>query len=100
MEANLTDYVQGKIGASARRVLFTKWVGYAWEEVSAKQEMVRRSFQKAGISLPIDGSEDELIHVEGIDGYRVESSDEVDSEEDPLASGSDDDDESPSDEDI
>ena len=79
MEASLTDYVQGKIGASARRVLFTKWVGYAWEEFSTKQEMVRRRFRKAGISLPIDGSKDELIHIEANDGYRVERSDEEDS---------------------
>ena len=38
LQENLDDYVQGRITASERQVLFMKWVGKAWEEIS------RRSF--------------------------------------------------------
>ena len=39
------------------RVLITKWVGQAWDEVSAK-DMIKHAFEKCGISVPIDGSGD------------------------------------------
>ena len=38
---NLLDaYVKGQLNASARRVLFTKWVEQSWEEVSANGDMI------------------------------------------------------------
>ena len=43
MQENLDAYVHGTIIASARRVLFTKWVGQAWEETCANKDMVVRS---------------------------------------------------------
>ena len=49
MQDNLDAYVKGDINANARRVLFTKWVGQAWEEVSADKEMIVRSFKKCGL---------------------------------------------------
>ena len=89
MQENLDAYVKGDINASARRVLFTKWVGQAWEEVSADKEMIVRSFKKCGIALAIDGLEDEEINIQGIDGYNVEDDDdeEFTDEEDPFADG-------------
>jgi len=39
-QENLNDYVTGKISASKRRILFTKWVGQAWEELSANKDMI------------------------------------------------------------
>ena len=53
-QENLTVYVEGKISASERRVLLTKWVGNAWDEVCSNKE---------------DGSEDALVHIEGISEY-------------------------------
>ena len=52
---NLEDYMHGGMPASERRVLFTKWVGQAWDEVCANKEAIIRSFKKCGISVPIDG---------------------------------------------
>ena len=43
---SVCEYVKGELNPSARRVLFTKWVGQAWEDVSAKKDMVVRSFKK------------------------------------------------------
>ena len=87
MQENLDTYFKGDISASARRILFTQWVGQAWEEVSADKEMIIRRFKKCGIALAIDGSEDEEINIQGIDGYNVEDDDdkEFTDEEDPFA---------------
>ena len=81
--ANLTDYVQGTIPATERRILFTRWVGQAWEELSANKDMIKRSFKKCGISVAIDGSEDASINIEGLSDYTYEatSKDGVESEE-------------------
>ena len=77
---NLDLYVHGKFTASDRRVLLSTWVGEAWEEVCSKPEMAIRSFRKCGISVAMDGSEDEAINIHGVDDYKVESSDSADEE--------------------
>ena len=87
MLENLDLYVHGKFTASERRVLLSKWVGEAWEEVCAKPEMITRSFRKCGISIAVDGSEDEVININGVDDYTVrsiESSDDDDIHSDPC----------------
>ena len=91
MKNNLDAYVSGSLSASERRVLFTKWVGEAWEEVSAKKEMVIRSFEKVGIALPIDGSEDSRISIRGLEDYSASMSDDeyTDDDSDPFASEED-----------
>lgn len=61
------------INASARCVLFTKWVGQAWEEVSTNEDLMINS---CGISVAFDGFEDEQIHILGLANYHVEDSDE------------------------
>ena len=33
MEAHVNDYLHGNFTASERRILLTKWIGQAWEEV-------------------------------------------------------------------
>lgn len=44
----------------------------AWAEVSANKSMIRRAFEKCGISVPIDGSGDQLINIKGLSDYTVE----------------------------
>lgn len=79
------------MNASARRVLFTKWVGKAWEEVSANRDMIVRSFEKVGIAVPIDGSGDDQINIEGLEEYSVDMSEEESTDtEDPFASSNED----------
>ena len=68
--ANSDDYVRGKISACERRILFTKWVGQAWENILAK-DMVIRSLKKCVISVAIDGSEDTEINIVGLEGYAI-----------------------------
>ena len=78
MQENVDDYIRGKFTASERRILFTKWVGQAWKEISAKKDVIVRSFKKCGISVAIDGSEDSAINITGLEDYQVsESEDEA-----------------------
>ena len=78
MSSNLDSFVAGEVTAGQRRVLFTKWVGQAWKETSAKlKETVVNVFVKCGIALPIDGSRDGEIHLDGIPDYEVGVSEDV-----------------------
>ncbi len=72
MHENLSLYIENKLKVSERRILITKWVGQAWTEVSAKKDLMKRAFEKCGISVPIDGSGDHLINIKGLDDYTVE----------------------------
>ena len=76
IQDNLNSYVEGRINASERRVIFTKWVGAAWEELSSKTEMIVRAFEMCGISVEPDRSEDEKINITGLEDYNVESDDD------------------------
>lgn len=81
LQENLDDYVKGRISASQKN-LFTKWVGKAWEDISSKKDMIIFSFKKCGISVAIDGSEDDQINIESIQNYAVGESDEEATEDD------------------
>ena len=70
-------YTKGKLTASDRRVLLTKWVGRAWQEVSQNKDVIIRSFKKCGTSLDLSGSENNEINIEGILDYMMPSPDEV-----------------------
>ena len=61
----------------------TKWIGQAWEEVSTNKDAVVRGFKKCGISLAINGAEDDEINIDGIENDKVESDD------DPFATSDD-----------
>lgn len=95
VQENLQDYVRGSIPAGERRVLFTKWIGQAWEEVSAMKDMVIRRFRKCGISVPIYGSSDDDINISSLPSYKVGEEEEGEHEEleegDPFESDTDDD---------
>ena len=68
-------YVEGKISASEHRVLLTKWVGNAWDEVCSNKEMLQRSFKKCVINIKEDGSKNALVHIEGISEYVMPEAD-------------------------
>ena len=92
LQENLQDYVRGSIPAGQRRFLFTQWIGQAWQEVSAKKEMVMRSFQKCGISLPIDGSKDDELNINSLPNYKIKEDAESEhdlEESDPFESDED-----------
>ena len=64
-----------KVSAGDRRVLFTKWVGKAWHEISRRlKDTVIRSFVKCGIALPISGSRNSEINIDGLPDYCMNES--------------------------
>lgn len=71
MHNNISLYVEGKISASQRRVLISRWVGEAWTEVCSNKEIICHALEKCGISVPIDGSRDDRINIQGLTDYRV-----------------------------
>ena len=48
-----------------RRVLLTKWVAEAWKEINRNKKTVIGSFKKCGVSLTLDGKENDEINIEG-----------------------------------
>ena len=60
------------------RVLFTKWVGTTWQETSRwLKDTVIRSFVKCDIAMPISGSRDSEINIDGLPDYRINESADV-----------------------
>ena len=58
------------ISAKERRILMTKFVGQAWEELSEDySEMRRKFFQKIGCLMTADGTDDDKIQPEGFVNY-------------------------------
>ena len=61
---NERDLVEGKYSVSQRRVLLTKWVGQAWEDIYAQDsDMIRQAFVQVRLGLPINGSRDHEIKI-------------------------------------
>ena len=59
-------------------------MGQAWEEVSTDKNLAIRSFKKCGISVAVDGSEDDRIRIQDLNNYCVEDNeDEEEFTEDP-----------------
>ena len=63
--------VEGKLSASQRRILMTKWVGQAWKKISGIKESIIRSFQKRGLSGVLDGSKNAQVSTDGIPNYEM-----------------------------
>lgn len=86
MKAHMEKWTSGSFTASERRILITRWVAEATQKVMANAP-IRRIFEKCGISVPIDGSLDELINIRGLENYSVEeiglqNPEEIDFEDD------------------
>ena len=46
-----------------------KWVGEAWSKVGKMKDSIIRSFQKCGLSVALDGSENDGVNIEGSPEY-------------------------------
>jgi hypothetical protein len=59
--------------AKDRRILITHWVGQAWKEFCGEKynSFRLKSWQKTRCLMTADGSEDDLVKPEGLDGYEI-----------------------------
>ena len=71
LDANLESYVEGKLTAGERRILTTKWVAEAWDRIKKQKDLILNSFKNCGISTNVDGTEDDLVNIKGIEGYKM-----------------------------
>ena len=51
----------------------TKWVGEAWSKVGKMKDSIIRSFKKCGLSVALDGSENDEVNIEGLPEYQMPS---------------------------
>ena len=73
LDKNLDQYVDGKINASQWRVLMVKWVGEVWSKVGKMKVSIIPSFKKCGLSVALDGSENDEVNYEGLPEYQMPS---------------------------
>ena len=61
-----------KITVGELRILVTKWLGDAWEKLVADKQAMIDTFEKTGLSLPIDGSQDQKMSFDDVDKIVME----------------------------
>ena len=59
--------------ARERRIKLVNWVADSWKEIRRNQRVIRTAFQRCGVLNQIDGSEDDLIRVKGVDDYWIDN---------------------------
>ena len=70
-EDNLQKWEDGKITASEKRILITKWVGEAWDIIFKSGKYNQdKFFEHTGCLLTLDGSEDHLIKIQRLPDYK------------------------------
>ena len=68
-EKNLEEW-NSTISAKKRRVLLTRWVGEAWQDLNQKYASTRRKLVlKTGCLMTADGTDDDEIMPQGIENY-------------------------------
>ena len=52
--------------------MLTKWVGQAWEDTHKTHgHVIRRTFRQLGLSLAVDGSEDQELSIRDLPGMEI-----------------------------
>ena len=64
---NVERWESNKLTASDRRVLITQWVGEAAKQIDSDIRYRRRLFEKTGLAMTADGSDDNLMNFEGVE---------------------------------
>ena len=65
---NVEKWGTNKLSSSDSRVLLTHWVGEAVAKLDSDQLYRRHLFDKTGLMMTADGTDDNLINLEGLDG--------------------------------
>ena len=82
IDENLDLWETGKLTASEKRILVTRFVGSAWEKLFSNPNYTPRAyFEKTGCLLCLDGSEDSKVKIEGMSEYRPPVAPNIDEDE-------------------
>lgn len=70
-EANLTAWTSanGRLEESEKRMKLATWVASAWAIVRENEVLLRAAFVQTGFLIALDGSENHLIQVPGVQNY-------------------------------
>ena len=75
---NLDKYTNRKITTSDRRVLITHWCGNAWSSIN--RDSVKHCFKKLGLSVALDGEENEIVNIPKLPMYKMPDISEIEDE--------------------
>ena len=64
-------YTDGKVSASERRILVSRWLGEAWRILKSFPGMITTSFNRMGAFYDIHGRENHLVKVRNMYSYEV-----------------------------
>ena len=51
----------------------TKWVGEAWSKAGKMKDSIIHSFKKCGLSVALNGSENNEVNIDGLSEYQMPS---------------------------
>lgn len=63
---NVERWESNKLTASDRRILLTQWIGRAAKKIDSDMRYRRHLFKKTGLAMTADGTDDDLINLEGV----------------------------------
>ena len=64
---NVEKWESNKLTASDRRILITQWTGKAAKKIDSDTAYHKRLFEKTGLAMTADGSDDNLINLQGVE---------------------------------
>ena len=71
-EKRLLQWKNGEVSAGERRILFTKWLGRAWEEFTTEhQDVITDAFKRCGMYNDVNGKENHLVKIQRFKDYVV-----------------------------
>ena len=80
-QEKLEEWKNGKVTAGERRILMTKWLGNAWDEMKTQQKMITDAFKRCGMYNALDGSERHLIKIRKFKEYQAPTKEDQDQAE-------------------
>ena len=80
---NVEKWDSNKLTASDRRILITQWTGEAAKQIGRDIRYRRRLFEKTRLAMTADGSDDNLINLQGVEQGTYSFMD-VDTSPEPL----------------
>jgi len=70
-EERLNQWKNGNVSTAERRILFTTWLGDAWEDYTTNhQDEITNAFKRCGMYNDIDGKENHLVKLERMKDYK------------------------------
>ena len=73
-QERLNLWTDGKVNASERRILLTKWAGDAWDVLASMT--IIKVFKHCGVANDINGNENHRVRVQNLRTYKPPTKDQ------------------------